>query len=253
MKMQDKDLDELFNAKLKGLEVEPSADVWNKIAPAIAGNGNKKKSLAIYWQIAASITVLLTAGLLFRPHTEKIALHGQYNGHEVAVVKPVQPATDEFDSSTTHTADVLYHQTAVNSSAMRHDKAPEVGNSINQDVNNYRDSIQRLAVIKPENVVKPERKDQIIAPVAPVNTIADVTTPKENTTKPLAIAAIPEQKNSEIKKKKRIHTLGDLFNVVIAKVDKRENKVIEFSDDDDDDAFTISGVNLGPLKVKKQN
>jgi hypothetical protein len=253
MKMQDEDLDELFNAKLKGLEVEPSAVVWDKIAPAISGDGNKKKSLAIYWQIAASVVVLLTAGLLFRPSPEKIALHGQYNGHEVAVVKPVQPATDEFDSSTTHTADALYHQTAVNSSAIHHDKAPEVNNNISQDMTSYRDSIQHLAVVKPENIVKPERQDQIINTTAPVNTIADVTTPKENTTKPLAIAAIPEQKNSEIKKKKKIHTLGDLFNVVIAKVDKRENKVIEFSDDDDDDAFTISGVNLGPLKVKKQN
>jgi hypothetical protein len=52
-------------------------------------------------------------------------------------------------------------------------------------------------------------------------------------------------------KKHKIRSLGDVFNVMIAAVDKRKDKIIEFSNTDGDDA-TITGVNLGIIKVKKE-
>ena len=52
-------------------------------------------------------------------------------------------------------------------------------------------------------------------------------------------------------KKHKIRSLGDVFNVMISAVDKRKDKIIEFSNTDEDDA-TITGVNLGIIKVKKE-
>jgi hypothetical protein len=55
-------------------------------------------------------------------------------------------------------------------------------------------------------------------------------------------------------KKHGIHSLGGLVNVLIAKVDKREDKLIEFTDDDDDNtASSVTAVNLGVIKIKKQS
>jgi hypothetical protein len=42
------------------------------------------------------------------------------------------------------------------------------------------------------------------------------------------------------------------LNVVIAAVDKRKDKVIEFSNTDGDES-SITGINLGIIKIKKEN
>jgi hypothetical protein len=51
-------------------------------------------------------------------------------------------------------------------------------------------------------------------------------------------------------RKHGIRNFGDIVNLVVAKVDKRKDKVIEFSDDDEDGS-SITGINLGVIKVKK--
>jgi hypothetical protein len=70
--------------------------------------------------------------------------------------------------------------------------------------------------------------------------------------KPLMIAAV-EQENVAPVKKRGIHSLGSLINTIVAKIDKREDKLIEFTDNEDDDSeSTITGINLGIIKKKKQ-
>ena len=44
--------------------------------------------------------------------------------------------------------------------------------------------------------------------------------------------------------------LGGLINLVIAKVDKREDKIIEF-DESDEDESNLTALNLGILKIKR--
>jgi hypothetical protein len=41
-------------------------------------------------------------------------------------------------------------------------------------------------------------------------------------------------------------------NLVVAKVDKRKDKLIQFSDSDDDGSV-ITAVHLGALKIKRDN
>ena len=48
-----------------------------------------------------------------------------------------------------------------------------------------------------------------------------------------------------------VHSFGDLVNVLVAKVDKRRDKVIEFSPDDDGESH-VTGINLGIIKIKKR-
>ncbi|NNU34325.1 hypothetical protein HK413_09510 [Mucilaginibacter sp. S1162] len=44
-----------------------------------------------------------------------------------------------------------------------------------------------------------------------------------------------------------------MVNALMAKIDKREDKLIEFSDsDDDENGSDLTGVNLGLIKIKKQ-
>jgi hypothetical protein len=52
------------------------------------------------------------------------------------------------------------------------------------------------------------------------------------------------------KRKHRIHNFGDLVNLVVDKLDKRQDKVVQFADDEDGDSH-LTGVNLGIVKIKK--
>ena len=53
---------------------------------------------------------------------------------------------------------------------------------------------------------------------------------------------------SEVRGQRKIRSIGSLVNFVIAKVDKREDKLIEFKDSDE--GSEVSGINLGLVKIK---
>ena len=53
-----------------------------------------------------------------------------------------------------------------------------------------------------------------------------------------------------VKRRHKIHNFGDLVNLVVDKLDKREDKVIQFADDEDGDSH-LTGVNLGIVRIKK--
>jgi len=73
--------------------------------------------------------------------------------------------------------------------------------------------------------------------------------PVINDRQPAAVnARVPDKAAG---KKRGISGLGGLINAIVAKVDKREDKLVEFTESNDDGAL-LSGVNLGLLKIKKQ-
>ncbi len=72
--------------------------------------------------------------------------------------------------------------------------------------------------------------------------------------KPVVLTAqvpvINKQDTAPVKAKHKIHNLAGLLNAVVAKVDKRDDKIIVFGESDDDDS-NVTGVNLGIIKIKK--
>ena len=108
----------------------------------------------------------------------------------------------------------------------------------------------------PEVIAEVQKPAEPIQAVAPDNSTELVAkTPVDNMTetkiKPQVIAQVPiKDKPAQQPKKHGIRNFGDIVNLVVAKVDKRKDKVIEFSDDDEDGS-SITGINLGVIKVKK--
>src|SRR5476651_59924 len=261
MKMSDKEFDQLFNAKLTDLEIEPSAELWGKIAPEIPGNNKDRSGLMPMMSIAATLVVILAAGLLFRPSTPKVVLHGQYNPQQVIaetapVVKSGEPTVDPYQDLTPEQRIVKQPQEVA--ATVKHADIIKV-ERIDPVNTGQIDTMQNMAYTKPLNITKPDHQDNgiIKTPILVANTIANVASKADPSTNPAraAIAMNNPQgtKTQEAVKKKKIHSLGDLLNVVIAKVDKRDNKIIQFgSDDDDGDIINVTSVNLGPIKVKKQ-
>lgn len=260
MDMQDNELDKLFRSALDDLEIEPSARVWTGINSQLNA-GKRRRSLMPFLSVAAGIILLITAGLLFMPEITKVnqqqtsankITENQSVAKSLAVVKARPAVTTANSTNKKVAAKVIasadnFAAVKANKELVRHKaaKTPELKEIM---AGSNEGSAPVLA----------SRGNDLINPAAPdarneitggpeVDDLAFKGKPQ------LAAAQLPDVdklKPAPVKKH-RIRSLGDVFNVVIAAVDKREDKIIEFSNTDEDDA-TITGVNLGIIKVKKE-
>jgi hypothetical protein len=262
MNMQDNEFDDLFRNKLDNFEAEPSSKVWPAIENELGRKDTGKGGFFIL-KIAAGIIVLLTAGLLFIPKGHQD--HHQKPNRTVKsnpkpeVTKPEQapvtvPATKEEQLVVTPVQH--YHAAPPQVVTKRNIvKEPSVKNTpIN---NNQQETIAKVEPTMPVIVSqKPDVKVPSATPDTAVRLMAKVDAPHVVPAKvtPTVIAQTPVN-NTQTKptvKRRGIHNFGELVNLVVAKVDKRKDKAIEFSDSDDDDS-SVTGINIGPFKIKKEN
>jgi hypothetical protein len=255
MNMQDKDLDTLFRSKLDSFEVEPSKAVWANINKEL--DEPKRKKFA-WLSIAASVTVLVAAGLLFIPKKQdnavkpkqplqaniiKPATGGEHSG---GVIKPidaatqVQPAINTQSKQLVATA-VVKHQTVQQPLVT----TPKQTGAINNIDNT-------TTIDKPQETIAAVAPKQTVAsPVLPTNETPLIEKTLITNTEPAKVyAAIPTDAEAKSPAKKhKVRGLGGFINAVVAVVDKRQDKIIEFTDTDEGDSVT--GINLGIFKVKK--
>ncbi|MES2378607.1 MAG: hypothetical protein V4553_18585 [Bacteroidota bacterium] len=252
MDMQDKEFDKIFNEKFEDFEVEPSAMVWDNIAEEL--DGRKAKVVIMPWlSIAATVLVVITAGILFlqkgkstdeqSKETKLVASHIE----TPITVVPVLPA----ESIVTKPADNIATTTQHKHNAIQ---------SVNNPVIPVDNTSQMI--VKQTEPVKPIEQQRLIATVIddPASTHVNTTaTVPDVTLIPKMVDVAPQVEKPVMAvqpatpKKRGIHSLGGLINALVAKVDKREDKLIEFSDsDDDENGSDLTGVNLGLIKIKKQ-
>ncbi|WP_342647186.1 hypothetical protein [Mucilaginibacter sp. CSA2-8R] len=264
MNMQDKDFDDLFRTKLGNLEAEPSARVWNNISAEL--HGSKKRKLSPVWSIAATTVLLLSAAAWFLTNKPIENQQNQVAANRKQVVIKNQPAENNIK---TVTPDVMEQfAEATGNRRIVVNKIAHVERKNVRQLNNTAASGKQVltqSVLVQENApvintinqpvlaaVVNQPENQAVVPDMNLNN-QRLTATAENVIQPEFVktseAMIDRQ--PERKKKRGIHTLGGLINVVIAKVDKREDKIIEFTETDDDQA-NITGINLGLFKVKKE-
>ncbi|WP_133300242.1 hypothetical protein [Mucilaginibacter terrenus] len=252
--MQDKEFDELFRSGLKDLEVEPSKELWDNIAAEVVID-RPNRSVLPYISIAATILVLLGAGLLFIPKQHKQSA-GQHT--IVKVKKQVKPlaqpkaitplATESLAEDVASVKKTVKPVHSLRSRAVVTEQQtvssqPSKGEQTGADLQPLvaiKEPATVLATVTPEADINTTTKqviaDQVIVAKEPVEQIAIANVKPVNTGKP---------------RKRGIRSFGDLINVVVNKVDKRKDKLIEFGGKDEDDSM-ITGVNLGILKIKKE-
>ena len=251
--MQDKEIDQLFKSALYDHEVEPTAMVWDNVSTNL--NAGKRKKLVMAWlSVAASVLILVVAGWFFIPQAKV----NDKSATQTAAAKNNKPAKAIIAAEVGKDAATV---TRPKASAMVASVA--LPKRMKQTIRkkNVR-AVAENMILEAQLVTSAPRKVDVLTAVVPdaetpliaktevdddivfktnANNIAAVRVPQSN--KIMAAAPV---------KKRRINTLGDLINVVVSKVDKRKDKLIEFTSNDDDDA-TVTGINLGFLKIKKQD
>jgi len=263
MKMQDKEFDELFRSKLDALEIEPSATVW----PAIAGKINaakRRRTLTPYLSAAASVIILVAAGVFFIPGKVKVSpistvskrfsgVRGPLNSQSATVTNNDSEEIDitgkpgETGMAVTRVAKRPYRDVSKKDPVKTSPSMPDRPEPIKQN-----ETLSAAFIAPKQEAVKPTIPDAGTQ-LAIKQPITETT---EFMTKPgIAPVQLPvyDKENAEpAKAKHKIHSLGGLINMVVAKIDKRKDKLIEFSENDDDGS-NITGINLGIIKIKKNN
>ncbi len=269
--MQDKEFDELFRAQLNDLEVKPSAAVWEGITTQL-DTSKRKKLLMPLLSIAATILVLVAAGVLFIPHGGKTSTQHPDKNNLVKVAKPINtlaPAKNSINAAGLNPAPAAT-KTLLAAKGMAKVHQPKIENlyqpkrTLNAAVKTPVRDIEQQQPVNTDDkqlIASNTPKHDAINAVVPgdetpllTKQVTDDTPPAFITKPVIAATQLPAVKHDAAPvKKHRLNTLGDLINVVVATVDKRKHKIIEFTDTDDDDESNITSVNLGIFKIKKES
>jgi hypothetical protein len=255
MNMQDNEFDDLFRSKLGGLEVQPSAQVWDNI---VAGLGtSKKKSILPMLSMAATILILLAAGTWFLLDKPVKQVQNQVAKTKVTprnnvVIQPEKTAIEQPNTAVETTQATLSAERVTNTSIAKIKVRPAIKKQTTESVNIA--PTPAIASAQTQQVLAALPNQPVTHPVVPEMQLANSTINNDapvlkstTATAPVAITASQVEK----KKKHGIHSLGDLINAVVSKVDKREDKLIEFTESDDDES-SVTGINLGIIKIKKE-
>lgn len=235
--MSDKEFDKLFKDKFDSFEINPSPVVWDGIENKL--ENRQKKPFPFFSAAAASMAAIVAVSLWLMPEKKPIRLYGKVKPAVVSLSEGVNE-----DNNIESNDVVLPIVSAPSEDYVKVSK---------------RRSKRRIVISAPEEQVNAPVTQSFVASVEEkqteqkieespilVTSIAEIS----NTRSMLALKPLPEEEkiNDEERVKSKIKTVGDLVNFVVRKVDKRKNKIIEFSKEDEGDV--VSGLNLGLVQYK---
>jgi hypothetical protein len=257
--ISDKELDKLFQQRFGDLEIEPSEAVWGKITGTM--DQKSKKYSPGFWMAAASVITLISASLWFFRPVEVIRLQGNAEMGQIIEESTKNPVVAEA---------LPVQNEPVNDADITHPELTDftLANAAGIKPNEYQ-LIEQIPSPEPETKLPAVQEPVLIAatPVKkniPAQPKPEVKVPRRysgdqsglDVTQPdmMAKVDLPEEEinpdENENRGQKRIRSIGGLVNFVIAKVDKREDKLIEFKDGVE--GSEVSGINLGLVKIKSR-
>ena len=229
--MEDRDFDQLFKDQLGEAEVTPSANLWGNIEKGLSPK--KKVALPAYWMAAAVVAIAVMVGLLM-PKSEPIRLQGSSEFVASNPKEAVAPAKV--------VEEVVVDAEPVKSTPLV--IAPRLNEN---DVK--KDFVAMQPIAKSTHPVNMEVQNTpaVVAQVTPEEPATEVMMARVESPQEIAVVTEVEQPEH-----KGIRNVGDLINIVVNKVDKRDKKLIQFNTDEDDNSSLIA-INIGFLRFNKRD
>lgn len=279
-RIQDKALDQLFKDRFNGAEMQPSAAVWDAIGKEL--KPKRKHKPAMYWMVAATVAIALSVVLLLTRTDEGTRLREKEgriaDQHPAGSTGSLPMKQEELSPSVSVPGG---SKLAVDQRFKAFKVHPSSANK----------GERTLVRLKSDRIRTESRGDQPRRLIleSPVNTAAPITLRADEHQGPalaldpahngdLALisgtpAAIPlhaglmprdaDRPSAEAnglqedlgahreEGRARIRNAGDLVNFVVDKLDKREQKLVEFNTDDDDNSSLVA-INIGPFRFNSK-
>lgn len=269
--MQDKEFDELFKNRFEDAEVAPSSNLWNNIEEKLVVK--RKRIFPVYWGAAAAVIAAVTAGLLFyegeKPVNDVVAVQHPVivNEDKPAAVQDEPEAIQnnvvaEQNNVVPGKQVVSRRQMEYQSVSARRVNPADAGTGVESDINGADRKIifavsdaekKDLLAMQPSPVISHPDYKELQLKQEVIKLPKAIAKPVEEVM--LASADVPsaardEEVVNENKQadSKGIRNVGDLINYVVDKVDKREEKFIQFNRDDDDNSSSIA-LNIGMFRI----
>ncbi|MDQ0969879.1 cytoskeletal protein RodZ [Flavobacterium sp. W4I14] len=247
--IRDKDFDQLFKDAFADAEVAPSRDLWSSIESEITPK--KKRIIPIYWLSAAAVLLIATLGVLVYQQQDNTDGDKKLASNTIEKVKPAVRVQTTKDSSAAIVAPVenITPVLPVQPKAVSAIAKTKVKQNVKPAVEQQRivtaPEMQRQETIvakveEPKKDIKTRIEEAILQPKEEVVT-ALVATPVKT----------DEPVNDNEQSNRGIRNVGDVVNLIVNKMDKRKDKLIQFRTDDDDSS--LASINIGPFKIGKRN
>ncbi|SFA52841.1 hypothetical protein SAMN04488511_111148 [Pedobacter suwonensis] len=245
--IRDKDFDQLFKDTFADAEVTPSRDLWSNIESEIAPK--KKRIIPVYWLSAAAILLVATIGILIYQQQNTTHQGKQLANNVIEKTKSEvkQPIAQDTAVTTVESIEPVLpvRPKAVNAIAKTKVKKEikSTGLKETHSMITAPEMQKQEAVIakieEPKKDLKTKIEEAILQPKEETVTAAVATPVKTD-----------EPVNDNEQSNKGIRNVGDVVNLIVNKMDKRKDKLIQFRTDDDDSS--LSSINIGPFKFGKR-
>lgn len=260
--MSDKELDQLFQQKFGDFQPEASPELWNRINRELGevSAEKKRRTFPVAWMAAASVAVVVLAGVwlmrnpataptkLTKP-TAQVAQHTAGNRPQVVAenagaAPEAVPGTPVQKTPVSERRTIAASRTSGTAAAARLSAPKE---AIQEEPVVPPQQATGIATLAAQEPVRVDIGDQSRAVDARTFTPAA----KQAAAPVLAVAGAAADETGADQPRAKIRTIGGLVNFVVGKVDKREDKIIEFGDSEEGEI--VSGINLGLLKFKTKS
>ncbi len=246
--IRDKDFDQLLKDAFADAEVTPSRDLWSNIESEITPK--KKRIVPIYWLSAAAMLLIATIGILIYQQQNDTTEGKQLANNSIekpkqAVEAPV--VKDQLPAVVKPVKDVapilpveVKPARAIAKTKVKQDVVKPVEKQRMETAPEMQKQETMIAQVEsPKNDIKAQIDAAILSqPKVDIVTASNPTTVK--TDEPI----------NDNEQNKGIRNMGDVINIIVNKVDKRKDKLIQFRTDDDDSS--LSSINIGPFKIGKR-
>jgi uncharacterized protein (UPF0333 family) len=246
--IRDKDFDQLFKDAFADAEVTPSRDLWSNIENEITPK--KKRIIPVYWLSAAAVLLIATLGVLVYQQQDSTSGDKKLASNTIEKTKPAVQVVKDSSATIVAPFENIVPVLPVKSKAVSVVAKTKVKQDIVKPVEKQR-IVTAPEVQKQETVIaqvedpKRDIKAQIEAAILEQPKVDIVTAANPTTIK------TDEPVNENEQSNKGIRNVGDVVNLIVNKMDKRKDKLIQFRTDDDDSS--LASINIGPFKIGKRN
>jgi hypothetical protein len=246
--IRDKDFDQLFKDAFADAEVAPSRDLWSNIESEIIPK--KKRIMPIYWLSAAAVLLIATIGILLYQQQNNTIEGKQLANNTIEKPKPVVETTVVKDQPPVvvepvkDVAPILPVEAkparAIAKTKVKQDKPALKQMRIITAPEMQKQETTVAKVEEPKKDIRTKIEEAILQPKEETVIVANPTAIKTD-----------DPVNENEQNNKGIRNVGDVVNLIVNKMDKRKDKLIQFRTDDDDSS--LSSINIGPFKIGKRN
>lgn len=240
----ENNIDKIFKNKLLQHQEKPSEQAWEKLEKAMYGKEMKRRSLGVYWQVAAAVVLLLTACLFYAHSGEKESVSAKLGKTNIEQPKQVQEVEKEItNDENTELEEVKTYQPIIASAKHK------IENTTKEQ--QAKAVVESLPTAIAQDVVVKEAEEELIAANQAIEIVEEkVATPQQDLAVEEEIKITVKFAEEIVPKQTKKSWLGKMVSSIKKK--RQEEYDREYDGNADKATFSVFGIDTEKVFAKKK-